>query len=146
MGWARVSDLLSLIETEYANALLEGISISGGEPFDQPIALRELLIGVRKLGLGILIYTGFTIEELRAMPEAKPCFEPESLVDILVDGPYDESRQVQGELRGSANQRLLILTDRYTSDDLVPPGNLECIVKSDGTIYFTGFHRPSSVG
>jgi len=74
--------------------------------------------------------------------ETERFFEPEAVVDVLIDGPYNRMQPVEGELRGSANQEIRILTDRYTEVDLRPPGPLECIIQQDGSVSVTGFTRP----
>jgi anaerobic ribonucleoside-triphosphate reductase activating protein len=141
-GWSEVAEILELIREVNDRKPIEGMSISGGEPFEQPEALIELLKGAKKLGLSTLVFTGFTLEELAGMEEVARIFDPEPLLDALIDGPFDETQPVEGELRGSANQRIHLLTDRYRQEDLIPPGQMECIVRRDGTVFFTGFTRP----
>lgn len=141
-GWIHIETLMQLIEEEHSRSPLEGISVSGGEPFDQPGAMRHLCELVQAMGLSVLVFTGYALEELLEKPATKGFFEPAPVVDILIDGPYDRSRQVEGEIRGSANQHIRLLTDRYCEGDLTPPGTLECIVRRDGSIAFTGLCRP----
>ena len=90
---------------------IEGITISGGEPFSQDTdSLGDFLSSVRTAGLGVIAYSGYLLEELKG--DADKC-SLLRFVDILVDGPYVQSED-HGELwRGSANQRIHCLTDRY---------------------------------
>lgn len=89
------------------------LTISGGEPFLQSNQLSELIEKVRKeVDLGVIIYTGFTIEELVQSNN----FEIIKLLkrcDLLVDGAYIESLNDGRNLRGSSNQRAIPLTERY---------------------------------
>jgi anaerobic ribonucleoside-triphosphate reductase activating protein len=91
----------------------EGITISGGEPFLQAEALRELVGTVRsRRDYGVIIYTGFTFRELKEHRDAAwdgllDC------CDILVDGPYVEELNDEKSLRGSSNQTVVPLTGRY---------------------------------
>lgn len=65
-----------------------GLTISGGEPFLQAKALADLIQEVRKkTDLGVMIYTGFTLEELQEAdnPDYNLLLEQ---CDLLVDGPY----------------------------------------------------------
>ncbi len=91
----------------------DGITISGGEPFLQAAELSEL-IGLLKArrDIGVIVYTGFTIEEIREKkdPGMNRFLDQ---IDLLVDGPYIEEMNDGRNLRGSANQRVIALTERY---------------------------------
>ena len=94
---------------------IEGVSFLGGEPFAQPGPLAELARLVRPLSL--MIYTGFTVAELRAREDA----DTDALLaaaDLVVDGPYrrEEPESVRRWI-GSRNQQLHFLTDRYHPSD-----------------------------
>ncbi len=94
---------------------LDGITISGGEPFLQAEALIELLDMVHaERDLGVIVYTGYLFEEIQTnfLPGAAALL---SRIDLLIDGPYIEALNDNGALRGSSNQRILPLTDRYTA-------------------------------
>ncbi len=66
---------------------IEGISVLGGEPFDQPEALAAFLQGARALGLGVIVFSGFTLEELRARRDAATD-EVLDNTDLLIDGRF----------------------------------------------------------
>lgn len=91
------------------NPLLSGVTFSGGEPFSQPEALYELAQGVRQLGLGLMIYTGYTYEQLCELDKQRPAVgQLLSLTDYLVDGRFElESRDLTLTFRGSRNQRII---------------------------------------
>ena len=141
-GWLDIPELLQMIREENHRKPLEGITISGGEPFDQKDALHALLIGARKLEMGIIVFTGFTKEELMDKPEGRRFFRPETMMDILVDGPYDREKRLDGPLRVSSNQRMILLSERYQENDLSLDFPLECFVDSDGSVIYTGFTPP----
>ena len=89
----------------------EGITISGGEPFLQAEALTRLIRAVRKKrDVGVIIYTGFLLEELENTDDAKELLKE---CDLLIDGPYIKELDDGKSLRGSSNQRVIPLTDRY---------------------------------
>ncbi|MGY3323883.1 4Fe-4S single cluster domain-containing protein [Pseudomonas sp. TE3911] len=84
----------------------EGITISGGEPFDQFDALRSLLEGLRRLSeLDILVYSGYSLEQLN-----ESLLQTKGLIDTLISDPYIEALSQTMALRGSDNQRLSLLT------------------------------------
>ncbi|MBC3939745.1 anaerobic ribonucleoside-triphosphate reductase activating protein [Anaerotruncus massiliensis (ex Liu et al. 2021)] len=92
-----------------ADPLMSGVTFSGGEPFCQPEALAALGERIRALGKNIVIYSGYTFEQLLQMGEQNPAvLRLLRLADLLVDGPYLEAeRDLTLEYRGSRNQRLI---------------------------------------
>ncbi len=91
----------------------EGITISGGEPFLQPEALCDMIDAIRReRDYGVIAYSGFTLEELRE--KRKPgTGELLERLDLLIDGRYQRELDDGKPFRGSSNQRLILLTDRY---------------------------------
>lgn len=90
-----------------------GLTISGGEPFLQAEELCALIDEVRKeADLGVIIYTGYTMEELNSSENAHQKMLL-SKTDLIIDGAYVESLNDGKNLRGSSNQRAIPLTDRY---------------------------------
>ena len=89
------------------NPLLSGITLSGGEPFEQAEALCALAEGAKALGKNVMTYTGYVFEDLLARNDHWTD-RLLDLTDTLVDGPYkEELRDLELQFRGSANQRLL---------------------------------------
>jgi anaerobic ribonucleoside-triphosphate reductase activating protein len=85
----------------------DGVTILGGEPFDQSDSVAELVLRLKRLGFHIVVYTGNTIEKLTAKDDPSITFTL-SHIDMLIDGPYKSSLVAgTGEYRGSSNQRLL---------------------------------------
>jgi anaerobic ribonucleoside-triphosphate reductase activating protein len=83
---------------------VSGITVSGGEPFEQPEELLRLLTAARKLNLHTLVYSGFTYKELR-----KTAREILNEIDILIDGPYIRNIPPASPWAGSGNQNILCL-------------------------------------
>lgn len=93
------------------------VSFSGGDPIYQAEALLPLAKAIKKKGLGIWCYTGFTYEQLLQMPLAKKLL---GYVDVIVDGPFVESlRDISLLFRGSSNQRLIDVTKSIKSGSVV---------------------------
>ncbi len=91
---------------------IEGMTLVGGEPFAQSLALAALTQRVRMAGRSTMAYSGFTLEQLQSgfVPNAQELL---SELDLLVDGPYLSGRSSDRLWRGSDNQRLICLSDRY---------------------------------
>lgn len=92
-----------------ANPLLDGVTFSGGEPFCQAAALAKLGRMIRKKGLNIITYSGYTYEYLKDNSDRKNSFgELLDVCDYLVDGPFIISeRDLTLKFRGSRNQRII---------------------------------------
>ena len=107
----------SLAETVLMQKNTEGITISGGEPFYQADKLAVLIENIRsrRPDFGVIVYTGYTINELRMSGE-KGVLGLLNLCDILIDGPYKEELDDNCGFRGSSNQRVIPLTDRYLNN------------------------------
>lgn len=88
---------------------IEGITISGGEPFLQQEPLCELIrIVHNQKDLGVIIYTGYSHKEIANTKLA-------SMADIIIDGEYIQEQNDDMSLRGSSNQSVICITDRYSS-------------------------------
>ena len=101
-------DIDAIYQKIAANPLLDGLTLSGGAPFDQPAPLAALCARVHTLGLNIWAYTGYTWEALQARPADDPVHTLLTQLDVLVDGPFIlAQRSLEIPFRGSANQRLI---------------------------------------
>ena len=100
---------------------IDGITISGGEPFDQPQALKMLLEGLsqQRPSWNIMVYTGYKITGIRADKTGKA--ESLKFIDILIDGNYRQDVPSTHPLTGSGNQVIYFLTRR--GRDLKPQIN-----------------------
>ncbi len=90
---------------------IEGITFSGGEPFDQSEALLPAAKAFRNHGLTMMAFSGYTIGEIQRMNEESA--ELLGLLDILVDGEYNETLACSRLWRSSFNQTVHFLTERY---------------------------------
>lgn len=122
----------------------EGITISGGEPFDQLDALRSLLEGLRRLSkLDILVYSGYSLEQLD-----KSLLQTNGLIDALISDPYIEALSQTMALRGSDNQRLSLLTPLGRArlgdyERLLEPTDkaLDLMFDESGSVWMAGIPR-----
>ena len=94
---------------------IEGVTLTGGEPFQQPLdAQLSFLQHLRvRSNLSIMCYTGYTWDQLHQGSDASLRRQILQQMDVLVDGPYVWTRNDGHRWRGSSNQRFHFLSDRY---------------------------------
>lgn len=89
------------------------LTITGGDPLEQPEDIISLLEAVRPDYDDVLLYTGYRIEELRQILGEGYLSRLRDLVDVLIDGRYVEALNVpEAVLRGSINQRIIFFNER----------------------------------
>jgi anaerobic ribonucleoside-triphosphate reductase activating protein len=117
---------------------VDGLTLSGGEPFAQASALAELVVRVRAArDLSVMSYTGYLLEHLRRHGDAAQHRLLESL-DIVVDGPYLANRHAELRWRGSTNQRLHYLTGRHQPEPDDDGAGLQIELGADGAVRWLG--------
>lgn len=88
------------------NPMLSGITLSGGDPFEQSQACSILAKKVKELDYNVVAYSGYTYEELVKKDKHLQLLQ---YVDILIDGKFDiDKKDLTLSFRGSSNQRILI--------------------------------------
>ncbi len=101
-----VEEIVSIISK---NPLLDGVTLSGGDPMFQVEESLKLAKEVKKMGLNVMLYTGFTFERIIEMGKSNPDYkEILNYIDYLVDGPFIlKLRDLTLQFRGSQNQRII---------------------------------------
>lgn len=115
-SWADTEDILVAAAE---NPLLDGITLSGGDPFLQPVPCLALAEGAHKIGLNVWTYTGYTWEALweENAPEKIALLKE---TDVLVDGPFLlAERSLELRFCGSRNQRLIDVKKSLAEDKVV---------------------------
>lgn len=131
----RVVKISSLVDTIKQNYSTQGVTISGGEPFEQLPAVANLVSILKKLNYNIWVYTGYLYEDLFNLScgidsgkHNKFCnvkFKNEistifKNIDVLVDGEFDISQKSLDILyRGSKNQRLIDINKTKNINNIV---------------------------
>ena len=99
-------DTNDLMKKMANDPLLDGITLSGGEPFLQPQPALALARFARQRGLSIWCYTGYTFEQINEWQDNRKTLLQN--IDVLVDGPFKlEEKSLDVPWRGSRNQRLI---------------------------------------
>jgi anaerobic ribonucleoside-triphosphate reductase activating protein len=126
----------------------DGLTVSGGEPFDQRAALEALLRELRpqlpQLTGDVLVFSGYSYEHL-----APDVTRLTNLIDAIVTDPFDARSPQTLALRGSDNQRLRQLTPlgraRYVDEYMARTTPLDLMVDDDGTVWLAGIPRRGDV-
>ncbi len=92
----------------------EGLTVSGGEPTEQPAAVARLLEASKRRGWNTWVYTGRRLEDL--LDEGADMLRLLAATDVLVDGPFEWEAATPVAFKGSSNQRILILSDAISED------------------------------
>lgn len=90
---------------------IDGVTISGGEPFEQPEPVASLAEAIAEKNYDLILYSGYYFENLqqKAMKD-KNIYRILSLGMLLVDGPFIQSEcDLTLPFRGSRNQRIIDL-------------------------------------
>lgn len=134
-GEARpVADLVDEIAARAET--IAGVTISGGEPFQQPRGLLVLLQGIRsRTSLSTLVFSGYRLTEIEAIPEGPAIL---ALIDVLIAGRYVPARHVGEAMQGSTNQQIHLLTNRHRLSELVSTPSSEIQIDPRGRITVTG--------
>lgn len=137
--WIPEDELFHVIrETQGVN----GITISGGEPFLQIEELIRLCHRIKEeTPLDIMIYSGYTVEEL-AQTYHGAFSELCGYIDILIDGEYVEALNDNQAYRGSSNQTIHFMSDKYRlyqdSMNKLHNRNVEFTMDCDGEVMMVG--------
>jgi anaerobic ribonucleoside-triphosphate reductase activating protein len=146
---ASVPTTVSVVMALIAPWLIEadGVTISGGEPFDQPEALSFLLGRLNYEAPGsILVYSGYPLDRLKAQHPGIL-----ALIDVLVSEPFDARNSVPALLRGSSNQIVTCLTPRGRAmwDEAEASegrtASIDAIVENDGELWLVGIPKPGDL-
>ena len=114
---------------------IEGITLLGGEPFQQLDASFELIKGCKEMGLSVFLYTGYEPSEFNE--KMQTCFD---LSDIAVTGRFvQELRDTTLRWRGSSNQQVHFISDLYNESMLQEQTEVECHILPNGEIRMVGY-------
>lgn len=132
-----VYELIMQIAKDYP---IDGFTITGGDPLYQADDLQRLITLLKSISDDILVYTGYSIEELD-MKQLEG-------VSVLIDGEYIEHRNTNCVLRGSDNQKIHILDHelqkKYCNYLGAAKNQIQNFMTSDGVIS-VGIHKPNFI-
>ena len=133
--------VLALIEQIAKDNTIDGFTITGGDPFEQPEALNKMLSQLQTFSSDILVYTGFEYATIQ-----KEHSDILSLVSVLIDGKYEEEKNNSSCLIGSDNQKIYYLDEtvksiyeKYINET---KNQIQNFTSKDGIIS-VGIHKPN---
>jgi len=130
-----VADLLARADD------LEGVTMSGGEPFQQIEGMLAFLDEIRtRTRLSVIILSGYALREIASMPGGRQAL---GYIDVLIAGRYVAQRRRPFGLRGSSNKQVHLLTDRYRIEDFDSTPPAEVLVTATGDIIVSGIVPPT---
>lgn len=140
--WLSVEELYLEIEESIKKENLRGVTISGGEPFLQISPLVKLIKMLKeKTQLDIICFTGFDYSQLKNKKDENTKYILAN-IDILIDGKYVEEKNENNYLRGSSNQNMIFLSERYKKyeNDMknLKNRNIEIMWINDREIFIAG--------
>jgi anaerobic ribonucleoside-triphosphate reductase activating protein len=140
--------ICKLIEDSKNKHGIEGVTLLGGEPMLQARGLSEIAKFCREIGLSVMTFTGYSLEELKSenIPYTDELLQ---YTDLLVDGAFEESKKEEKRnWVGSTNQRFYFLTDFYKQgieyDERFSHG-IELRIRPDGSAILNGFPLQAEV-
>ena len=114
----------SIMELVKENPLLDGVTLSGGDPFEQSESFAILAKKVKELGLNIITYTGYTYEEILDNIDLVPGWKKLLYsTDILVDGKFEiDKKSLMLKFKGSSNQRIIDVNKSLKTEKIIVIG------------------------
>lgn len=121
-----IDDIINMVKS---NPLLDGITISGGEPFEQALYASQLAKKVKALGLNVITYTGYTFEEIVSNLTNNHGYRELLLeTDLLIDGRFEiTQKDLTLPFRGSRNQRIIDVKNSIISKEIILYRGENCV-------------------
>lgn len=128
--------VLEMVNSIAKDNVIEGFTITGGDPLYQPNDLARLLELIRSISDDIIVYTGYKFDDLDKSTLKN--------ISVLIDGEYIEDLNDNTLLRGSSNQKVYILDEtkkeKYKDFFEKETNKIQNFFTSDGVVS-VGIHR-----
>lgn len=119
LNGGKIYDTDKIIKYASENPLYDGVTLTGGDPFYQPVPCAVIAEGVKKLGLNVWTFTGYTWEQI--MESGNEDFmRLLKATDVLVDGRFElDKRSLELKFKGSSNQRTIDVQESLKKGEVV---------------------------
>lgn len=109
-----VDEIVGIVES---NRITRGVTLSGGDPFFQPLEAKSLAGELRRKGYNMWAYSGYTFEEILLDHDMRLLLQE---LDVLVDGRFNEElKDLTLRFRGSSNQRIIDVQESLRQKEVV---------------------------
>lgn len=127
-----VEEIFNIIESSD----VDGVTITGGDPLEQWEEVSRLLFLLKEKDFkkGVILFSGYTFDEINNLGMSDLFF----LVDVLIDGKFEESKRISRGLRGSENQNIIYFSSKIKEEELNFDQAVEVGIFND-KVYVTGF-------
>jgi anaerobic ribonucleoside-triphosphate reductase activating protein len=139
-----IENLYSRLAVNKIKYNIEGITILGGEPFEQAAGNAGLCQAAKDLGLTVMVFSGYVLDKIKARGYDADLFL--SYIDLLVDGPYNHKLPEPPPPKGrrwigSSNQIMHYLTNAYSESDprMRAPNTIEIRLNRKGLVVVNGW-------
>ena len=130
-------NVVNLLSEVFSTDDIEGITILGGEPQEQPEPVLKLIQSVKEIGLTVMLYTGYEENELNEIQ-----LECVNSSDIVIMGRYVASLRDTGlRWRGSSNQEIRMISDVYENLEIHEQEEVEITISHDGEVSMAGYPK-----
>jgi len=109
--FATIGQAEKLIRSVAAENVIDGFTITGGDPMEQAAEIADLLEKLKDISEDVMLYTGYELAELTSDTHKKLLDK----IAVLIDGRYEENLNDNSFLRGSSNQTIHILKEQFNS-------------------------------
>jgi anaerobic ribonucleoside-triphosphate reductase activating protein len=143
-----VKGILQMIQNLHAQQPIEGITVTGGDPLEQPEELLQLLEGLQEITEDILVYTGYTMQEIENLFSPSDLERLKKNIAVLIDGRYiEELNEETAVLRGSLNQNIIYFKEKYRIEyeEYLRKGRTIQNVYMGNQLISVGIHRRKGV-
>ena len=123
------------------------LTMTGGDPLEQAEELLSLLKLLRPFYSDVLVYTGYTFQEIEASFTSEQLEQLKALMDVMIDGRYEDRKNDNAvPLRGSTNQNVIFLADNLkdTYKHYMNQGRQVQNVVYNGNVISVGIHNRES--
>lgn len=117
----KLVDMDDILRDMKENPLINGITFSGGDCFEQADKFAYLGKKIKGMGLNIWCYTGYTFEYILKNKDNRIGWNELLInIDVLVDGKFEnDKKQSELKYRGSSNQRIININESLKTGKVI---------------------------
>jgi anaerobic ribonucleoside-triphosphate reductase activating protein len=124
---------------ELVDGTYSGLTITGGEPFDQAEAIFQLGASAKEKGFSSIVFSGFSYSVINRRHGLEKLTES---FDVILSDPYTLQPDYESVIQALSNKTVTFLTDRHSHGEFqsIPP--CEVFIGRNGEVRLTGLSVP----